>query len=119
MSKIESWGGVTVMVVGPEDVIVDGRGARDLVGEAFITGASMVAVPVERLEPAFWDLRSGVAGDVLQVSATYRIRFAIVGEVPEPAAYSNAFAALVRESNAGTQHWFVPSLDALRVRLEA
>ena len=41
-------------------------------------------------------------------SANYRIRLAIVGELPEPAASSTAFAALVRESNAGTQHWFVP-----------
>ena len=118
MSTLETWGGVTVLVVEAEDGVVDGRAARDLVGAAFMTSASMVAIPVGRLDPAFFDLRSGVAGDILQVSATYRRRLAIVGSLPEPAASSNAFAALVRESNAGTQQWFVPSLTALRGRLE-
>jgi hypothetical protein len=117
MSTVESWGGVEVLVVGEEDGVVDGRAARDLIGEAFMTGAAMVAIPVARLEPGFFDLRSGVAGDILGVSATYRSRLAIIGELPEPAASSNAFAALVRESNAGSQHWFLPTLDALRVRL--
>ena len=117
MSTQETWGGVTVLVLEASDGVVDGRMARDLVGEAFMAGASMVAIPVGRLEPAFFDLRSGVAGDILQVSATYRTRLAIIGELPEPAASSKAFAALVRESNAGTQHWFVPTLVALRERL--
>jgi hypothetical protein len=118
MSKVEAWGGVEVLVVEPGDGVVDGRAARDLIGEAFMTGAAMVAIPVSQLEPAFFDLRSGVAGDILGVSATYRGRLAIIGELPESAATSNAFAALVRESNAGSQHWFLPTLDALRARLE-
>jgi len=117
MSTLEAWGGITVLVVGEDDGVVDGRAARDVVGEAFMTGASMVAIPVGQLEPAFFDLRSGAAGDILQVVATYRSRLAIIGELPEPAASSNAFAALVRESNAGSQHWFLPTLDALRERL--
>jgi hypothetical protein len=119
MSRVESWGGTCVLVVEPVGVVIGGREARDLVAEAFGEGAAMLAVPVGRLDPAFFDLRSGVAGDILQVSATYRTRLAIVGELPEPAASSRAFAALVRESNAGTQHWFVPSLVALRERLES
>jgi hypothetical protein len=117
MSRVESWGGTRVLVVEPDGVVIGGREARDLMAEAFGAGASMVAIPVARLEPAFFDLRSGVAGDILQVSVTYRIRLAIVGELPGPASSSNAFSALVREANAGTQHWFVPSLDALRERL--
>jgi hypothetical protein len=119
MSRLERWGGTGVLVVEVADAVVDGRGVRDLGAEAYGAGASMLALPVDRLEPAFFDLRSGVAGDILQASVTYRFRLAIVGDLPEPAASSNAFAALVRESNAGSQHWFVDSLDALRARLEA
>jgi hypothetical protein len=79
----------------------------------------MVAIPVARLEPAFFDLRSGVAGDLLQASVVYRMPLAVIGALPEPAASSQAFAALVRESNAGSRHWFLPSLDALAARLAA
>ena len=117
MSRLASWGGTGVLVVDPGGDVIGGRGARDLMAEAFGEGATMVAVPADQLEPAFFDLRSGVAGDILQVSVNYRMRLAIVGDLPEPAASSHAFAALVRESNAGTQHWFVTSLDALRERL--
>ena len=117
MRRLESWGGSGVLVVETEGALIVGRAARDLMAEAFGEGATMVAIPAGRLEPAFFDLRSGVAGDILQVSANYRIRLAIVGDLPEPAASSAAFAALVRESNAGTQHWFVASLDVLRARL--
>ena len=118
MSRLETLGGVGVLVVEAGDPVVDARGARDLMGEAFMGDLQMIAIPVDRIDPAFWDLRSGFAGDVLQVSVNYRARLAFIGELPEPAASSNAFAALVRESNAGTQHWFLPTLDALRERLE-
>ena len=116
--SLEEWGGTTVFLVAAHGASIGGREARDLLAEASGADATLVAVPVGRLEPAFFDLRTGVAGDILQVSAVYRKRIAIVGELPEPAASSNAFAALVRESNAGSQHWFVASLEELRERLE-
>lgn len=117
MATLEQLGGATVLVAGAADPVVDRRGIRDLLAEAFMAGAALVAIPVDRLDPGFFDLRSGVAGDVLGVSARYRVNLAIVGELPEPAASSRAFAALVRESNAGRQHWFLPSLEALAARL--
>jgi hypothetical protein len=116
--SLEAWGGRAVFVAPADDSPIGGREARDLLSEASVAGAGMVAIPAARLEPAFFDLRSGVAGDILQVSATYQMPLAIVGEVPEPAASSGAFSALVRESNAGSQHWFVGSLEELRGRLE-
>lgn len=118
MAALERWGGTTVFVAGTDGSLLGGREVRDLLAEAYGDGADVVAIRVAALEPGFFDLRSGVAGDILQVSVTYRMRLAVVGTLPEPAASSNAFAALIRESNAGSQHWFVPSLDALRERLE-
>jgi hypothetical protein len=117
MSAVARWGSTTVLLVGVDGAPIGRREARDLVADAIGAGASVLMIPVARLEPAFFDLRSGVAGDVLQVFATYRVRLAVVGAIPEPAASSRAFAALVRESNAGTQHWFQPSIEALRARL--
>ena len=88
MSRVESWGGTARPGRRAGGVLIGGRAARDLMAEAFGEGAAMVAIPVGRLEPAFFDLRSGFAGDILQVSVTYRTRLAIVGELPEPAASS-------------------------------
>ena len=117
MSAVERWGGTTVQLAEADGAPVGGREARDLVAGALGAGASLLVIPAQRLEPAFFDLRSGVAGDVLQVFATYHVRLAVVGAVPEPAASSRAFAALVGESNVGTQHWFLSSMEALRARL--
>jgi hypothetical protein len=119
VSTLERWGGSTVLVVEEAGPPIDGRAFRDLVGDAMGEGASMLAVPVDRLPASFWELASGLAGDLLQVSVNYQLRLAVVGELPEAATASRAFAALVRESNAATQHWFLPSLGALRLRLES
>jgi hypothetical protein len=113
----QAWGDATVLVLDADGPPVVGAAFRDLIGEALSEAADWLAVPVARLDTRFWDLRSGVAGDLLQVSVNYGVRLAIVGQVPEPAASSRAFAALVRESNAGPQHWFVASIDELRSRL--
>ena len=117
MGSIEELGGRRALVLDDVGEVVDGRAFRDTVMEALVDGATLLVVPAARLDPAFFDLRSGVAGDLLQVSVVYGMPLAIVGPMPEAAASSGAFAALVRESNAGSQHWFVADLDALRERI--
>ena len=119
MDAIERWGDTTVLVVDEAGPALDGRSFRDLVGDAMGEGARLLAIPVARLPLAFWDLASGLAGDLLQVSVNYHVRLAFVGELPAAATGSRSFTALVHESNAGSQHWFVPSLEALRLRLAA
>ena len=85
--------------------------ARDVIGDAFSHGATTVVIPVERLDPAFFDLRTGVAGDVVQAFATYRLRLIVVGPLPPLATTSSSFAAFVAEANRGTQTRFVDRLD--------
>ena len=117
MAGIERWGDTTVLVVDEAGPTLDGRAFRDLAGDAMGEGAGVLGIPVARMPASFWELAGGLAGDLLQVSVNYGVRLAIIGDLPEAASGSRAFAALVRESNAGTQHWFLPSLEALRERL--
>ena len=110
MSRVESWGGTGVLVVDPDGDVIGGREARDLMAEAFGEGATMVAIPADQLEPAFFDLRSGVAGDILQVSVNYRMRLAIVGDLPEPAASStrsrhSSASPTPGHSTGSWRHW--------------
>ena len=117
MGSIEDVAGRTAYVLAADGDTVDGRSFRDAVMEALVASATLLVVPAGRLDPAFFDLRSGLAGDLLQVSVVYGMPIAIVGALPEPAASSGAFAALVRESNAGSQHSFVPDREALLARI--
>jgi hypothetical protein len=76
--------------------------------------AEWFAVPVARLDPAFFDLSSGVAGDFVQKFVNYGLRLAIVGEIPQPSA---ALRDFVRECNRGRQVWFLDDADELAERL--
>ncbi|SEM25749.1 DUF4180 domain-containing protein [Nonomuraea pusilla] len=94
-----------------------GDDVLDLIGEAGYRGATWVAVPVGRLPEDFFSLRTGVAGEIVQKFANYRLGLAVVGDVADRAAASESFAAWVREADRGRQVWFVADLDELRTRL--
>ena len=91
----------------------------DLIGGAWSNRATLIAIPVERLDERFFDLSSGFAGEVLGKLGNYRLRIAIVGDVSEHMSASNAFDALVWESNRGDEAWFVPDAAALEAKLAA
>lgn len=100
---------------GPD--IRDGEGARALIEDALGDRASVIVVPVGRLDGSFFQLRSGLAGEVLQKAANYGLRFAVVGDVSAYVAASEAFRDLVVESERGTSILFAPDLPELAKRL--
>ena len=93
------------------------RDATDLIGDAWGAEATTVAVPVARLDPRFFDLRSGVAGAIAQKLVNYRIRLAVIGDVGPFTEASGALRDWVWESNRGDQVWFLPDAGALKARL--
>ncbi len=93
------------------------REAADVIGDAFYHGVTWIVVPAERLDPDFFRLRTGVAGEFLQKVANYRLRLAVVGDVSRQVAASDAFRDLVRECDRGNQCWFVSDPDVLEKRL--
>jgi hypothetical protein len=93
--------------------------AMDLIASTFVPdGAETVVVPVERLDPEFFRLSSGVAGEVVQKFANYRRRLVILGDVSAFVARSDAFRDWVREVNRGRDVWFVADEAELRERVE-
>ena len=91
----------------------------DLIAEAPLQHVDAIVVPVARLDPAFFRLRSGLAGEFVQKIVNYRRRLAVIGDISAFTAASTAFADFVRESNRGRNVFFVPDLDALAARLAA
>jgi hypothetical protein len=89
----------------------------DALGLIYEAEADWIAVPVARLDPAFFDLSSGLAGDIVQKFANYRQRLAVVGDISDALAESGALRDFVRESNRGRQLWFVADGDELTRRL--
>jgi hypothetical protein len=94
------------------------RDAVDLIGKSFENSATLIVIPVECLDDEFFQLRTRIAGELIQKFVQYRRRLAIVGDISRHLAESSALRAFVAESNRGKDVWFVASLDELNRRLE-
>lgn len=97
--------------------VADARAARDMVEEALSERAGVIVVPVGRLDPAFFQLRSGIAGEFLQKLANYNLKFAAVGDISTYVGASEALRDFVVESDRGRSIFFVADSAALEVRL--
>jgi hypothetical protein len=87
--------------------------ARDLLLKVRGERADVIALHAANIAPPFFDLRTGLAGDVLQKFQNYRCRFAVIGDISAYTSKSESLRSLVRESNRGKDVWFVPTLDTL------
>ncbi len=109
-----------VFVCPAEGALLRGpQAAIDLIGEVRSAGAEMVVVPVERLDPEFFQLRTGVAGGFLQKFVTYQVPIAIIGDTSALAAESKALRDFIRESNERDDVWFLASMEDLKLRIGA
>jgi hypothetical protein len=97
--------------------LATGQDALDAIGEAWGSDASTIVVPVERFAADFFELRTGVLGELTQKFVNYRIRLVVLGDVSTRTEASDAFRDYVRETNAGDQVWFVADDAELTARL--
>jgi hypothetical protein len=118
--NVQTIGGIRVYFREPDArPIASERDAADLIGELYGLDAEWIVLPVAQLAPDFFRLKSGLAGTVTQKLVNYRQRAAVVGDVSEHVAASNAFHDFVRESNRGHHIWFVADIAELKSRLGA
>lgn len=80
--------------------------------------ASVIVVPVVALDPAFFQLHSGVAGDVIQKVLNYKMKFVVTGDVSSYVAASDALRDFVIECNRGRDIFFALDESALAEWLE-
>jgi hypothetical protein len=118
--RIDEHGDLRVKYLDPEGpTISTPDDASDLIGNAWVENVGLLAVPVSRLDAAFFDLSSGVAGEFTQKLVNYQLRLAVIGDVSAFESASGAFRDWVWESNRGRHVWFVADGAALKARLAA
>lgn len=118
MTHLEKFHGVPVLVCATEGAAVGGeRDALDLIGDAGYQGAQWVVVPAERFADDFFQLRTRVAGHVVQKFAQYGVGLVVLGDISRHLEVSSALEDFVRESNGGRQLWFLRDRDQLAERL--
>lgn len=101
-------------LVSGETLISSLDDATDLIGNLYYQEADKVILHEQALDPAFFDLRNKLAGDILQKFSNYRMRLVIVGDFGKYPGQS--LKDFIRESNKGRQVNFVSSLpEAINV----
>ncbi|HEY6951192.1 MAG TPA: DUF4180 domain-containing protein [Bacteroidota bacterium] len=83
-----------VMIGNPQDVL-------DLLAFASEHGTNLFVLGESNIAPAFYDLKSGLAGEVAQKLSNYGARVAIVGSFQT--VRSDRFREFMAEANKGNQ----------------
>jgi hypothetical protein len=102
-------------VVADGVVIRNAQDALDLIAEAGARGAYAVILDEKHLTPAFFDVKTRLAGEILQKHADCGTKVAIIGEFEK--FQSKSLRAFIVESNRGDLVFFVSDREAAVARL--
>ncbi len=101
---------IDIAEVVSEDLIISRiEDGVDLMGNIYYQGFDRMVIHEKNITTEFFDLKSGMAGEILQKFSTYRVRLAIVGDF---AKYpSKSLKDFIFESNKGRHINFVGSRE--------
>ena len=85
----------------------------DLIGACF--GADGLILAESDVSPAFFDLRTGLLGELFQKCTNYRLHLALV--IPDPSVYGERFSELAFEHRTHNLIRFVASTAEARAWL--
>ena len=105
-----------VVVKSDQVLIKDGQSALDtIMSLQYETGLNRMAFYKEAIDEAFFDLKTGIAGEVLQKMINYHIQFAIIGDFSTYT--SKALRDFIYESNKGKEVFFVKTQEEALAKL--
>jgi len=87
----------------------------DLIGNVYYQGYEKLIILKENITPDFFDLKTKLAGDILQKFSNYRVRLVIVGDFSK--VESKSLQDFIRESNKGKLVNFLASKEEAISRL--
>jgi hypothetical protein len=90
--------GKTLAEILPETpVIAEPADILDMMADAGYNSCDSMMIRRETFHPAFFDLKSGMAGEILQKFSNYRMKLAIIGDFTD--ITSKSLKDFIRESN--------------------
>jgi hypothetical protein len=102
--------GITMAEVRSENIeITDVETALDLIGNCSYQGADIILLREQNLTPVFFDLKTGMAGEILQKFSTYGMKLVIIGDFSKYS--SKSLGDFIRESNRVGRIRFVSSME--------
>ena len=98
----------TAEILSDKLVITTAQDALDLIGNCSYQGADKIILHKKNITEDFFDLKTGLAGEVLQKFSNYRMQLVIVGDFSQYA--SKSLKDFILESNKGKLVNFVESV---------
>lgn len=95
-------------ITADELLITSAEDGLELLGNLYYQGFDRVILYTQNITPDFFDLKNGMAGEILQKFSNYRVRLAIVGDFSEYPGQS--LKDFLYESNKGRHVNFLPTL---------
>ncbi len=115
--EIHKEGKTTIAEVVSDDIeIKDVQDALDLMANAGYMGAEKIILYEKNLATGFFDLKTGIAGEILQKFTNYRVQLAIIGDFSTRT--SKSLRDFIYESNKIGRILFLPSVEDAKERLK-
>ena len=94
-------------VLSDNIIINNAEDGLDLLGNVYYQGFDSMILHEKNITPEFFDLKNGMAGEILQKFSNYRMRLVIVGDFTKYSGKS--IRDFIYESNQGRHIGFVNS----------
>lgn len=102
-------------VISENIIIANADDGVDLLGNIYYQGFDRAIIHEKNIAPEFFDLKTKIAGEILQKFSNYRVRLAIVGDFSK--YNSQSLKDFIYESNRGKHINFVDSVAAALAKL--
>jgi hypothetical protein len=111
----ETSAGKIAEIISDEVIIKDTDDALDLMAESRYLDAGKMIIRENQITPSFFDLKTGLAGDILQKFSNYRMQLALIGSFSK--YKSKSFQDFIRECNKGNRIFFLENQKAAITKL--
>jgi len=117
--QISEKDGSKVAIIESSDILINNtQDALDLMATInHLYGCHKMVIGESSITNSFFDLKTGIAGDILQKYTNYNMKIAIVGNFE--IYNSNSLKDFIFESNKGRQFFFLPDEKAAVDRLHS
>jgi hypothetical protein len=96
-------------VISDKIIIQNAQDGLDLLGNMYYQDFDKIIIYEENITPEFFDLKTKIAGDILQKFSNYRVRLAIIGDFSK--YESKSIKDFIFESNKMKHINFVENLE--------
>ena len=102
-------------IISDDIVIKSTQDVLDLMADCRYQGAGKIIIHEKNIIPEFFDLKTGIAGEVLQKFTTYRVQLAIVGDYLNYT--SKSLRDFIYESNKHGRISFVNTVEEAKEQM--